>query len=286
LSPRSQLPLWKTVGEAYAMWVRNFPDLVRACWIWLLLMTPVWVAWTMWWRVPHMEGVFEALRAGEQFDDPNPLVTGAALAIDQIMMLPAVASVAVAWHRLLLRGQRPGSAVYLRLDKIVVAYAILAFAGGAILMAPYYAGMMIQFVIESGAITNTAAALLKFVDGLVSLAALVPMFILARLSLLLPAIALGRNDVTLGAVWNASEGNSWRMFGAYFFCVMPWIAVTMGIAAWQYHHDQGREVATLVWMTTILPFIPVSMISVGMLSLAYRHFFESTAENKVATVFD
>ncbi len=277
MSPRSQLPLWKTVGEAYAMWVRNFPDLVRACWIWLLLMAPVWVAWTMWWRVPHMEGIFEAFRAGEQFDDPNPLVTGVALTIDQIMMLPAFASVGVAWHRLLLRGEHPGSAVYLRLDKIVVAYAILAFAGGAILMAPYYASMMIQFVIETGAITNSAAALLKFFDVLVSLAAVVPLFILARLSLLLPAIALGRNDVTLGTVWKASEGNTWRMFGAYFFCVIPWMAVTIGMAAWQYHHDQGREIATLVWMMMVLPFIPVGMISVGMLSLAYRHFFESGA---------
>jgi len=64
--------LWKTVGEAYAMWVKNFPDLVRTYWIWMLLMALTWAIWTMWWREPHIEGVMQAARAGQLFDDPNP----------------------------------------------------------------------------------------------------------------------------------------------------------------------------------------------------------------------
>src|SRR5215469_14850768 len=40
-------------------------------------------------------------------------------------MLRSFASVAVAWHRLLLRDEHPGSGVYLRLDNIVAAFAIL-----------------------------------------------------------------------------------------------------------------------------------------------------------------
>jgi hypothetical protein len=43
----SKLPLWRTVGQAYAVWARNFPDLVRIVWVWMLLMAPVLAIW-MW----------------------------------------------------------------------------------------------------------------------------------------------------------------------------------------------------------------------------------------------
>ncbi len=54
----------------------------------------------------------------------------------KLIMLPTVASVAVAWHRLLLRDEHPGPGFYLRLDKTVAGYAILAFLIGLIITVP------------------------------------------------------------------------------------------------------------------------------------------------------
>jgi hypothetical protein len=44
----SKLPLWRTIGQAYAVWETKFPDLVHACWLWMLLMAPVLAIWTIW----------------------------------------------------------------------------------------------------------------------------------------------------------------------------------------------------------------------------------------------
>jgi hypothetical protein len=46
---------------------------------------------------------------------------------------------------------------------------------------------------------------------------------------------------------------------------------------WVFLPDQGRAGVTLVSVVMGLLWIPVGMISVGMLSLAYRHFFERSA---------
>jgi hypothetical protein len=35
VAARSKLPLWRTIGQSYAMWARNFPDLVRIAWVWM-----------------------------------------------------------------------------------------------------------------------------------------------------------------------------------------------------------------------------------------------------------
>ena len=38
-----KLPLWRTIGQAYALWSKNFPELMRICWPWMLVMAPIMV---------------------------------------------------------------------------------------------------------------------------------------------------------------------------------------------------------------------------------------------------
>jgi hypothetical protein len=59
------------------------------------------------------------------------------------------------------------------------------------------------------------------------------------------------------------------MYWAHFFCILPWVAISDGAS-----FIQSRATVTLVRPVMGLLWIPVGMISVGMLSLAYRHFFE------------
>ncbi len=270
----SKLPLWRTVGQAHAVWARNFPDLIRAVWVWMLLTAPV-SAIFLWWQEPRVMEMTQAALAGEPFTDPNPVLTLVAQIVGQVILLPALASVAVAWHRLLLRDEHPGPGVYLRLDGIVAGYAILAFWIGVIGLAPGNVSRMFEIVTGTSATKGGVAALV--IQSLAGVVSIIAFFIVARLSLALPGIALGRDDVTLATAWRVSKRNTWRMFLAYFLCVLPWAAISGGILYWLFLPDYGQAAVTLVWVVMSLLWIPVGMISVGMLSLAYRHFFERSA---------
>jgi lipoprotein NlpI len=252
----SKLPLWRTIGQAYAVWETKFPDLVRACWLWMLLMAPVLAIWTIW----------------ETFTGPNPPLAMVTQIVDEVVMLPALASVAVAWHRLLLRDEDSGPGVYLRLDRIVAGYAILAFWIGVITLSPICVYEMFQIV------TGTRAARPDMATLIALLLALIALLIAARLSLALPGIALGRDDVTLRTAWRVSKGNTWRMFWAYFFCIVPWVTILTFASISVILVAPSRTTSALLLLVQDLLSIPLGMISVGVLSFAYRHFFERRAD--------
>ncbi len=67
-----KLRLWRTVGQAYAVWARNFPDLIRIVWPWMLLTAPV-LALFSWWEEPHVMETMQATRAGGPLADPAPV---------------------------------------------------------------------------------------------------------------------------------------------------------------------------------------------------------------------
>jgi len=270
VAAHSKLRLWRTVGQAYALWARNFPDLIRTVWPWMLLTAPVLVVF-FWLEEPHLMETMQAASAGRPFADPAPLLTLVSQIVGQLILLPALASTAVAWHRLLRRDEHPGPGVYLRLDRIVVGYAILAFWIGVITLAPGYVSMMFQIVTGTSATMGDVAALV--IQTLARLISIIAFFIVARLSLVLPGWALGRDDVGFGAAWEVSKRNTWRMFWAYFFCIFPGAAIIGGISLWLLL-PHSRATGTLALLVMSLLWIPVGMISVGMLSLAYRHFFE------------
>ena len=267
----SKLPLFRTIGQAYALWARNFSDLVRICWFWMLLMVPILAIWD-WWQTAQLAEIVQGIRFGQAFVDPHPVLTWVTVIVSKLIMLPAVASVAVAWHRLLLRDEHPGPGFYLRLDKTVAGYAILAFLIGLIITVPSTVIIALPKIMTGSG--GTAAAVIEF---LVNVAVIVAVFIVPRLSLVLPGIALGRDDATLATAWRVSKRNTWRMVWASFFCLLPLIAISGGLSSWLLLSGYDRAVATLVSLVIALLWIPGGMIGVGMLSLAYRHFFEQPA---------
>jgi hypothetical protein len=267
----SKLPLFRTVGQAYALWARNFSDLVRVCWFWMLLMVPILAVWD-WWQTAHAAEIAQGIKLGQPFVDPHPILTWVSLFIGKLIMLPAVASVAVAWHRLLLRDEHPGTGLYLRLDRIVAGYAVLAFLISLIVTVPSTIVILFpQIMAGHGGATTVV------IQFLIDVAVIVAIFIVPRFSLVLPGIALGRDDVRLATAWRVSRRNSWRMIWAYFFCIMPWIVIGGGMSYWLVLSSYDRAVLTLISIVMGALWIPGGMISVGMLSLAYRHFFEHQA---------
>src|SRR5262249_32545245 len=110
-----KLPFWRTVGRAYAAPFANFGSLLSAAWLWFLLLTPL-VLVMNWFLVP-LEVEFFAKLAVDPFGWPSPQFQ-LLLLLEQLVLLPAIASIAVAWHRLILTQERP-SGVYMRFDRSV-----------------------------------------------------------------------------------------------------------------------------------------------------------------------
>jgi hypothetical protein len=263
----AKLPLFRTVGQAYALWWRNLSDLARICGFWMVLMAPVLLIWNRM-QAAHLAELVNEINSGQPFVDPNPVLTALQVLAGRLIMLPPLASAAVAWHRLLLRDEHP-KGTYLRLDGTVGSYAILAFLIGMIITASNSVNFLFP---DTG--TETATSTVSVVRTLANIATIVGIFIVPRLSLALPGIALGRTDVTIAAAWRVSKRNTWRMVWAYFFCILPWLAVGGAMSYWLVQPGHDRVVIMLVSVVIGLLWIPAGMISVGMLSLAYRHFFE------------
>lgn len=142
VSKPSKLPFWRTVKQAYALWARNFPDLVRTCWLWLLLLAP-FIAIDAWWRAPQFAALLTAARTDQSSFDLTPSITAPLLLL---ITLPVAASIAVAWHRLVLRKEHPGSWLYLRLDSVVVGYMLIF----AVIWVPVRSVLLVGRLIGDG----------------------------------------------------------------------------------------------------------------------------------------
>ncbi|MGB7099727.1 MAG: hypothetical protein WBD95_13310 [Xanthobacteraceae bacterium] len=263
----AKLPVFRTVGQAYALWMQNFSDLIRICGFWMVLMAPVLLIWNRM-QSAHLAELVDIFNSGQPFVDPNPVLTALQVLAGRLIMLPPLASAAVAWHRLLLRDEHPVG-TYLRLDGTVGSYAILAFLIGMIITAP---SSMTFLLPNAGPASGTSTVII--VQALANIVTIVGIFIVPRLSLALPGIALGRTDVTIAAAWRVSKRNTWRMVWACLFCILPWGAVGGAMSYWLVQPGNNRVAVMLVSVVIGLLWIPAGMISVGMLSLAYRHFFE------------
>src|SRR5262245_47333731 len=87
-----KLPFWRTVGRAYAVPFASFGSLVRAAWLWLLVLAPV-VLVLSWLQVPLQAENLARLRANPGVvPDAWPLwlLTN----VQEILTVPAMASIA------------------------------------------------------------------------------------------------------------------------------------------------------------------------------------------------
>jgi hypothetical protein len=263
----AKLPFWRTLGEAYGVWFKNLGELIGIAWIWMLIMAPI-VGLFMWWQAPAMLELMQHARAGRP--DPNPGMSALMQAINSVILLPILSSIAVAWHRLLLRNEHV-SGPYLRFDSVVIGYAVLFFLIALLFSVPQYLGQIyIAATQPPGAIEISPAAM--GVQFICSILAIVALFFGCRLFMVLPAKAVGR-DISFGTAWAATRRNSWRLFWGYMLSLLPFAVIVGGVGFWLSLRG-GATVATIIWTITTLLWALFGMVGVGFLSLAYRHFFE------------
>ena len=229
---------------------RNLGQLARISWLWLVILLPVSAAaqWLIW---PWTNET-----AQREFETTSQLIGF----LPDLIELPVLASIAVAWHRLVLHHERVGGVVYLRLDRIVLRYTLILLA--FFVLAQVYAGSLL---------TGTSDSLLPVATVLINLAfvIIISIFVLPRFSLVLPGIAIGES-LSLSASWQLTRRNTWRLAMAGLMCSLPLVA-PFAFLFWYVPNDT-RTSSALLGTLNALVYVLLVTVGVTLLSLAYRHF--------------
>lgn len=153
----------------------------------------------VWLPVLLLTGIAE-IYAGPPDPRAETLTTAALVQLASgVVSIIAVCSMAVGWHRFILRDEM-GPA--LRLDGDVMRYAGNTLA---IMLAMVIPSLMFLLL----AIASPAAAALG-IPAVAMIGAIV-----TRLSVKLPAVALGNRNFTFKDAWAATEGNLWQCLGVF-----------------------------------------------------------------------
>lgn len=135
--------------------------------------------------------------------DPAAQLTGGALALQSMsaaLGLVGFCSIAVSWHRFILRDEAGSPA---RIDNNVWRYV-----GNSLLIMMMILAPVLAFALALTVLPPIASVLLLPAVVLAGTAA-------TRLSIKLPAVALGRTDFAFRDAWAASEGNFWQISGVF-----------------------------------------------------------------------
>jgi len=279
-APR-QLPVWQTVGACFALVVRNLGQLARIGWLWVLIVAAAYVALD---QVPLGEEESILLDAIAAF-------AGISVTLLEWLFL---ASIAVAWHRLILRQERVTGLVYLRLDRTVWLYLLYSLllavlVGAPILLSTALLHLAVSLVFSPETLTTIALPALTL--GLAAAFVLLPasallfLLVLPRLSLVLPAAALER-PLSLRDAWRVSRANTLRLALATLLCTLPGILPFLGdlnayVRAWTTGEELSELVPDSFAYRVLMPLAHavLTVFAVALLSLTYRFFLQPREES-------
>ena len=176
---------------------------------------------------------------------------------------------AVAWHRSVALGEtRAGQRFYLRFGRREAVYALVAFVVVSIMSMGLGALPVVATLMTSG----------QELGGLFILGApLMALFLLSRLCLMLPMVALGQ-ALEPARSWQAADGNTWRIIAVLLLVGIPivvaellLISVFGGIieAAVAAFGSFGEVVSFLARFVSGLVFLALLGVIVSALSLIY-----------------
>ena len=255
-----KLPVWKTIIDSYRITLSNLPALMRISWPWLIVLI-IGIAVLNWGLWPLEQA---ARKADKGYSSILFILTG-------LVSACIGSAIAVPWHRyVLLNEKSDGTSIALH-NKHVLRYFLWVAAMLAVFFMPVLA------ITGTTAPTNATDNDVEFILGLVlSLAVsawwIAWMFVSPRLSLILPAIALGQSNVTLAGAWNATHKNTWRLAIATFAVLL--LSLFLGIAYVYLISEPETRTGFALWnCVNEMIWMLGGMTSVTFLSLAYRHFF-------------
>jgi hypothetical protein len=291
-----KLPLWRTICRAYSIYFDNFLDVLRASWLCIAVAVPLLMI-TQWIQLSWALKVAADIRRGLPPQMPFfPLsapigMTVLVYAAGSLALLAGV-SIAVAWHRHIILGERPrlsGSNVatisFWRYVVVGLAIFLIAFVPLLILLLIAFL-LLASFAAAGGPYHPPEFPILWF--SLFLLLYLVAMVIMLRLILLLPARAAGNWSPTFRDSWNRTRGNTWRLFWGLVACIVPpgLLIQIVSLIIFAFNGVPGparigvpiddvfvtrfTAIGAVLWAFYLL----TTPIAVGFLSFSYLHFFE------------
>ena len=160
----------------------------------------------------------------------------------------------MAWHRLVLRQETVTGWFYARFDAVVGRYAGFALFLHLLSYLP--------LVLHGGGTPGQ-----KLLSSLATLALI--LFLLPRIALTLPAIALGR-DLDPWESWRATAGNTLRLGFAGILAVMP-LFLLLGLAVMYLERTWHISKLIVTPVASVFGALAV-MVSITLLSLSYGFF--------------
>jgi hypothetical protein len=258
-APR-KLPFWRTVWRTYRVTFGSLGYLFRISWAWLLIMVPI---------LAFSSALFSRLQKQEILsDDIGDLGRTFSAAL---ISVPYLSSIGVAWLRWLLTGERVTQRVYLKLDRLILRFMPFSLLVSLIALGwdvvstlvpmPWFEAAYRQMVF------GIALSMMLPYTAVVFLAVSVS----ARLAAVLPAKALGLNEVTLADSWRATRDNAWRLLLGTILCAAPTFVLLMfaGIVAFAFGPESFSAELAVHVMTPLWSF------SSWMLSLSFTAFYGS-----------
>ncbi len=184
--------------------------------------------------------------------------------ISAILGFMAFSSVAVNWHRFILRDELPPFAKSLRLDGLVLRYL------GNSLLALLAGGAPLALIATIVAFSPQAAVIV-----LLPAAAIAGAFI-TMLSLKLPAVALDRQDFSFSDALKSAEGNFWQIAMVFLLnaviVFLPLLALTITVDLLRQSSPAIAAATALVLSIPLNLF--VTLFSVNVLTSLYGFFVE------------
>jgi len=250
------LPVCRMVKESYTSVSANWPAVLKMSWAWVLILWPV--------RAMLMHILREATHLSSGVIATWLLFLAAFSA--------GTASIAVAWHRLILLGEQPPP-FYLRVGGPVPPYLarllLIGVIGGATALVWTFllSLLLIPFLVLHLPVSSSAPEVLSF------LIVILTTLVVSPIAVSLPGVAVGR-PMSLRETMRVTKGNVWRMFGGAVLVYLP--AYVIGLIFRLIVSDgEGRIPASLA--LDFVNFIS-AIAGMGFLSLCYRFFIRTGQE--------
>ncbi|MBA4210517.1 MAG: hypothetical protein C0454_13400 [Parvibaculum sp.] len=275
-----KLPVFRSAGEVFSGVTRHFFELVRVAAAPLLLMVALAVAGIFIFMQSALgEWYMQILRMiaePEQVPGPPPFtfVTFVGILIYFLIYLGLFAAAAVRWHRFVLFGEKPGAGTPSLGGGLDLGYfmVILKLFFAVIFAAIPVWGAM---AVVAGFGVRAPGAVTLFGGIAIFVLFILLVMLIARISLALPDSAVGGGG-SLGAMFDRSKGNGWRLIGYHLLIALGLTLVSfiysMVLGLLPLEPTQGNIPVFLIVL--VLLNIPLqlftSMIGVTSLSVAYR----------------
>jgi hypothetical protein len=215
----------------------------------------------------------------------KPIETMVLVTIAVLVFTFAGVSIAVAWHRRIILREHPGFSGSNVATKDLWRYVWMGFAIFLIVFLPLLVIFLsMSLLLSPVAKAGTPWSLIPI--AMIFLLWLAGFAVALRLSLLLPARAVGDIDLTFKETWKRTSGNIWRIFWGVVACTIPPMLalqlpvqiVSSSFLALSHGTPDGDAIVGAAAISAILfaSNLLTLPIGIGFMSYSYSHFFEQT----------